>query len=138
MTNYEKNKEIIDLMLQRGEHIALNKNTKEIASCQKLECEDCLFSRRYNWPYDCTLNRMKWLVSEYVEPEIDWSKVPIDTPVLISGDGKEWYRRYFSGVDENGSPTVFCCGATRWSSKNYDENENTWNVNHIKLAEVEE
>ena len=71
-------------MLQRGEHIALNKNTKEIVPCIKLDCEDCLFSRRYNWSYDCTLNRTKWLVEEYTKAEVDWSKVSVDTAVLIS------------------------------------------------------
>lgn len=138
MTNYEKYKESIDLILQKDteEILAFNKNTEEVAVCQHLDCEDCLFYRNIGGCY-CSKNTMRWLVSEYKEPEVDWSKVPVDTPVLISGDGKEWYRRYFSGVDENGSPTVFCCGTTRWSSKNYDENENTWNVNHIKLAEVE-
>lgn len=101
-----------------------------------MNCFKCLFHDERDSCH-CGLRSMKWLVSEYKEPEVDWSSVPIDTPVLISGDGKEWYRRYFSGVDENGQPTVFICGGTLWSSKDYDENERTWNVKHIKLAEVE-
>lgn len=117
MTNYEKNKEIIDLMLQRGEHIALNKNTKEIVPCIKLDCEDCLFSRRYNWPYDCTLNRTKWLVEEYTKAEVDWSKVPIDTPVLVRY-GNRWLKRHFAGVDDNGQPTAWNLGVTSWSEQN--------------------
>jgi hypothetical protein len=138
MTNYEKYKTEIDIILDKNTFVAVDRNTNKLATCRNLSCEDCLFFRKHNDGTNCDVNAFKWLVAEYKEPEIDWSKVPIDTPVLISGDGKEWYRRYFSGVDENGSPTVFCCGTTRWSSKNYDENENTWNVNHIKLAEVEE
>lgn len=133
MTNYEKNKEIIDLMLQRGEHIALNKNTKEIVPCIKLDCEDCLFSRRYNWPYDCILNRTKWLVEEYTKAEVDWSKVSVDTAVLISVDNKNWFNRYFAGVNEKGQPTVFCYGATQWSN-GYKE---PCHFKYIKLAEVE-
>lgn len=95
MTNYERYEKIIDPILQRRENIALNKDTKEIVSCQKLECEDCLFSFYHNEPYYCTFNRMKWLVAEYKEPEIDWSKVAVDTPVLVSDDGVNWERRYF-------------------------------------------
>lgn len=133
MTNYEKNKEIIDLMLQRGEHIALNKNTKEIVPCIKLDCEDCLFSRRYNWPYDCTPNRTKWLVEEYTKAEVDWSKVSVDTAVLISVDNKNWFNRYFAGVNEKGQPTVFCYGATQWSNGD----EEPCHFKYIKLAEEE-
>jgi hypothetical protein len=136
MTNYENQKTEIDEILERNLWFGVEEETKKVAPCPQMSCFECLFHDERDSCH-CGLRSMKWLVAEYKEPEIDWSKVPIDTPVLISGDGKEWYRRYFSGVDENGSPTVFCCGTTRWSSKNYDENENTWNVNHIKLAEVE-
>lgn len=131
MTNYEKNKEIIDLMLQRGEHIALNKNTKEIVPCIKLDCEDCLFSRRYNWPYDCTLNRTKWLVEEYTKAEVDWSKVPIDTPVLVRY-GNRWLKRHFAGVDDNGQPTAWDLGVTSWS----EQNALRITCTNMKLAEV--
>lgn len=131
--NYEKYKDDIERLGTNS--IAFDKSNNKIVKCVDIACKDCAFYESFD---ACRLNAMKWAVEEYTEPEVDWTKVPIDTPVLISGDGKEWYRRYFSGVDENGSPTVFCCGTTRWSSKNYDENENTWNVNHIKLAEVEE
>jgi hypothetical protein len=135
MTNYEKNKEIIDLMLQRGEHIALNKNTKEIVPCIKLDCEDCLFSRRYNWPYDCTLNRTKWLVEEYTKAEVDWSKVSVDTAVLVSNNGEKWYRRYFASVDDEGKPLVFPDGRTSWSNARCSR---MWtSYKYIELAEVE-
>ena len=32
---------------------------------------------------------------------VDWSKVQVDTKILVSGDGKDWYRRYFAKY-ENG------------------------------------
>ena len=28
--------------------------------------------------------------------DVDWSKVQLDTKILVSGDGKDWYRRYFA------------------------------------------
>ena len=27
---------------------------------------------------------------------IDWSEIPVDTKVLVSRNGKDWYRRYFA------------------------------------------
>lgn len=134
MNNYENQKERVDAILNSNNNIAVDKETNKATTCKNLACSKCLFSAKN---YDCYRGVIRWLVAEYKEPEVDWSSVPIDTPVLISGDGKEWYRRYFSGVDENGQPTVFIGGVTLWSSKDYDENERTWNVKHIKLAEVE-
>lgn len=135
MTNYEKYKKIIHPILQRGEDIALNKDTKKIVSCKNLVCEDCLFSRRYNAPYYCNFNRMKWLVMEYTEPKNDlWLKVPIDTPVLVSNDGSFWYNRYFAGVNYKGDPAVFPDGGTSWSNETLDREFEYFN--YIKLAEV--
>ena len=30
------------------------------------------------------------------EEIVDWSKVQVDTKILVSEDGKDWYRRYFA------------------------------------------
>lgn len=128
MTNYEKYKESIALRLQRGEELAFNKNTKEAVACQYLDCEDCLF-------YGCGINAMKWLVAECTEPEIDWSKVPVDTPVLVSNDKDFWYNRYFASVDDEGKPLVFPDGRTSWSNMRCGR---MWtSYKYIKLAEVE-
>ena len=134
MINYEKYKERIDLILQQEGMIAFNKDTKEIVDCRHslLDCKNCLFSRHYNALYHCELNRIKWLVSEYKEPEIDWSKVPVDTPVLVSNDGKKWSRRHFSRV-VNGIPYTWMYGGTSWTT--HHDNEITYR--YIKLAEVE-
>lgn len=47
--------------------------------------------------------------------EIDWTKVPVDTKVLVrdSKDG-EWYKRYFAEY-EDGRFYVFNNGGTSWS-----------------------
>ena len=133
MNNAEKYQKSIDPILQRGEHIALNKNTKAIVSCRKLDCEDCLFSRRYNWPYDCILNRTKWLVEEYTKPEVDWTKVQVDTPVLVSDDGIKWFRRYFAKVSSLGAIYVYCNGATSWSA----DGDSPVQYKYAELEEVE-
>lgn len=135
MTNYEKYKDKIDAIFNANCEIAISKNTNEIRKCRTSDCRECLFSHRYNNNIHCAITTARWLLSEYVEPEVDWSKVSIDTPVLVSLDNKEWYRRYFAGVDEeNGNPKVFTNGATRWSN----EGEITIDIyfRYIKLAEV--
>lgn len=131
MTNYEKYKEIIDLTLQRGENIAFNKDTKEVMSCQELECENCLFSHRYNKYYHCDMNKIKWLVAEYTEPEVDWTKVAVDTPILVKEMGDNWLKRYFAKY-ENGKVYAFVEGGTSWSREGQYL---SWK--YAKLAEVE-
>lgn len=130
MTNYEKYKEIIELTFERGENIALNKETKEVVSCWKLTCDNCLFSDGYKAPYPCDLNRIKWLVSEYKE-EVDWSKVPVDTPVLVSDNNRDWYHRHLAKVVES-QPYIWGDGRTSWTT---DGNDVLYK--YIKLAEVE-
>lgn len=119
MTNYEKYEETIDLILQQGRMIAFNKDTKEIMDCQELNCENCLFSYRYNEYHYCNTNRIKWLVAEHTEPKIDWSKVPVDTPVLVSDDGVNWERRYFVRKPAEAMFGVYSNGATSWSADGY-------------------
>lgn len=131
MNNYENQKTDIDLILQSGDDIGVHKDTKKVTTCPKLDCERCLLSYRYNESHYCALNRIKWLLAEYKEPEVDWSTVPIDTPVLVSNDGEEWERRYFSRVSRYGTVFVFVRGTTSWSSNGHE----AW-YSHAKLAEV--
>lgn len=63
---------------------------------------------------------------------VDWSKVKVDTPVLVSSNGVKWYRRYFAKVDYL-DVWVWDNGATSWSIGN-DRDVTKWT--HIKLAEV--
>lgn len=135
MTNYEKHKEKIDKILQDTYKMAVDKNEKEIVDCRELNCMNCLFSYCYNESRYCEINRIKWLVAEYKEPEIDWSKVPIDTPVLVSNNGEKWYCRYFASVDDEGKPLVFPDGRTSWSNARCSR---MWtSYKYIELAEVE-
>lgn len=63
---------------------------------------------------------------------VDWLKVKIDTPVLVSSNGITWKKRYFAKADYC-DIYVWNNGATSWSAK--DNNDTTvWK--HIKLAEV--
>lgn len=78
----------------------------------------------------CRLLQMLWLEEEYKEPEVDWSKVAVDTPVLVSKDGKIWHNRHFAGY-ANGGVYVWNNGCTSWTK----EGEiSVWK--YVKLAEV--
>lgn len=64
---------------------------------------------------------------------VDWSKVEVDTPILVSIDGKKWYKRYFALFDR-GDVLAWECGATSWSVDDADNEVYRWN--YAKLAEV--
>lgn len=57
---------------------------------------------------------MLWLDEEYQE-EVDWSKVKVDTPILVSMNGETWYRRYFAEY-HNEVVHAFDDGATSWTT----------------------
>lgn len=82
----------------------------------------------------CNMVTALWLDEEYKEPETDWSKVAIDTPILVSNDGDIWSKRYFSRY-ENGKVHAFDLGRTNWSKDN-DDNDSIWK--YVKLAVLEE
>ena len=50
---------------------------------------------------------------------VDWSKVEVDTKILVSIDNKRWYRRYFAKF-EDGKIYTFANGTTSFSY-NYRE-----------------
>lgn len=135
MNNYEHYKEKLEIILNSNTNIAIDIVTNEIVPCKGLTCIRCLFSSDNNDGVSCYGNTIKWLLAEYREPEIDWSKVAVDTPVLVSSDGVNWYRRYFADVDDDGTPLVFADGRTSWTHNDVDEG---WNerFNYTKLAEV--
>ena len=75
------------------------------------------------------------MFSKYEEPEVDWSKVKVDTPILVRDyESSEWTKRYFAKFVD-GIVCAWVDGATSWTaSGEYDVN--SWN--YAKLAESEE
>ena len=66
----------------------------------------------------CHLYRTIWLLEEYEEPkepEVDWSKVAVDTPILVrqTEDG-EWLRRHFA-MYEGGIVYTWKDSRTSWT-----------------------
>ena len=84
---------------------------------------------------DCRKQTEDWLSSEYEEQPVDWSKVKVDTPILVRDTLKlEWIKRYFAKY-ENGRVYVWKEGKTSWSAVN-EHDVNYWK--YAKLAESEE
>ena len=84
----------------------------------------------------CSVLRAIWLLEEYEEPkepEVDWSEVEVDTPILVrDSEHEEWVKRYFAKY-EDGKVCAWSGGATSWTSENI-----TTNWYYAKLAESEE
>lgn len=53
---------------------------------------------------DCTRAFSFWLDEEYEEPpkpEVDWSRIPVDTLVQVRDrDDEEWTLKYFKNIDD--------------------------------------
>lgn len=64
---------------------------------------------------------------------VDWSKVAVDTPILVSFDGCNWVKKYFAKV-QNNTVYAFDGGATSWSVSNVEYCVTPWI--YAKLAEV--
>ena len=111
MLNKEKfAKEIVE--------IAINGIANDIAvvdgkpcMCKNTRCKDCDF----NDSNYCSKEFKEWANSEYKEPEIDWERVPVDTPVLVwDMDGSNKLKRHYAGL-RNGCFVTFDNGETSWS-----------------------
>ena len=70
-------------------------------------------------------------MEEYEEPEVDWSKVKVDTPILVkNSEDEEWHKRHFAKY-KNGNVYAWSDGLTSWTA--YDKM--VWK--YTKLAENE-
>ena len=67
----------------------------------------------------CNLLKILWLLEDYEEPkepEIDWSKVEVDTPILVrDSEDSRWIKRYFAKY-ENETIYAWDSGCTSWSA----------------------
>lgn len=125
MLNKEKYaKEILDVTC-KGERFALVEN--KIIPCNKTSCRSCYF-----YDSECGLNKEEWANSEYVEPPVDWSKIAVDTPVLVrDAKNNKWRKRHFAKYEDKHVYT-WANGSTSWSAI-YKEDICYWN--YAKLAE---
>lgn len=110
MTNKEFYKDkILELALDHKLFIVTNDG--QVTSCSNNECRHCAFMKVGR----CDDHFMEWLEEEYVEPQVDWSKVAVDTKILVKQyPNSEWKKRYFAKY-EDGRVYAFSYGSTSWS-----------------------
>lgn len=64
----------------------------------------------------CKMRQMIWLLEEYEEPEVDWSKVEVDTPILVRDSEEDrWHRAHFAKY-EDGEIYAWVGIGTSWTS----------------------
>lgn len=64
------------------------------------------------------------------EPKVNCSKVPIDTPILVSNDGLNWHNRHFAKFRfdsvfawDDGATSWTTCKVTKWKYVRLKENK---------------
>ena len=114
MLNKEKYaKEILDIACN-GDSVGMRNGI--LCSCDTINnCKHCDF---YNEEILCEQIIKDWANSEYKEREIDWNKVPVDTPIYVwDNNDNRTYKRHFAGYDkENNMIFAFDDKGTSWSS----------------------
>lgn len=130
MTNEEFYKEKIYDAIAKA--MAVSEDGK-IAICKQIACENCIFRKKQR-SVSCRAQMADWLKQEYVE-QVDWSKVKVDTPILVRDyESEEWVRRYFAKFAD-GKVYAWVCGVTSWTADG-ECDVSFWN--YAKLAESED
>ena len=113
MLNKEKFKDDIVEIACKGYDFALKAG--KVVNCQNTDCWECNFSSHIDGVC-CTVNRKNWANSEY-EEYVDWSKVPVDTKILVRDhENVPWSPRHFSRI-EQGRVYTFSYGRTSFTSR---------------------
>lgn len=113
MLNKEKYaKEIIDIACSVH---SFGKHHGDLCACSSIDCFYCDFNTEVN----CKEKISEWANSEYKEPEIDWTKVPVNTPVYVrNNSSNNWNKMHFCRFDPNNN--LYYCyfnGNTSWSNE---------------------
>ena len=120
MTNREHYSEQIIDICAKGERPIIDADG--LTGCSNHYCIGC--SNWYKAPVifgagfcKAQKNFTKWLEEEY-EPTVDWSKVPVDTPILVKnecGSGR-WIKRHFAYY-RDGKVYAWKDGTTSYTSQ---------------------
>lgn len=111
----------------------LNSLGRTGGECTNVQCSRCIF----NVAEGCrgleleNPEKALELVMNYEIP-VDWTKVPVDTPIYVSDSEEgEWLPQYFSGF-VNGRVRAWVGGKTSFSAKNKLSNTISWNFAKLK------
>lgn len=130
MTNREfYEKQILDIACSGGP-IALTMDGN-LVSCNKIRCcSECGFYNKYR---SCKDNTIEWSNAEYKKPEIDWNKVPVDTPIFVDDR-----PRYFADYDDTSNAVdYYPLGRTSFSCNDLEMLSST-DADNVKLAREED
>ena len=102
MTNKEKYLETLaNIAIEHGIVALLNGMPMD---CNSISCIDCDFCNDEE-NESCFYYKRQvhdWANAEYVEPQVDWTLIPIDTLILVRNNvDEDWIKRYFAGVENN-------------------------------------
>ena len=114
MTNYEHYKDEIDKIWNADDIIA--RTCDGIVRCRGTNCNECLFDNGGK----CGTYTQKWLVSKYKDitkiEDVDWSKVPVDTPIFVKDPFSDDWKPGHSAKYENERVYAFSNGRTSFTS----------------------
>ena len=119
MTNYEKYKNLVISCVLQDSICELAYKAYEGAPCDRRTCVEC-----------CKFTA-EWLSREDIE--IDWEKVPIDTPVLIKSEHGILFRHFAEYC--HGMVGVYASGLSSWTSDGQTE---LWEPEYVDIGRPEE
>ena len=114
MLNKEKFKDEIMEIVCNGEHFALKNG--EVMGCCDTRCQDCDFGNDLH--HGCTLSRKNWANSEY-EEYVDWSKIPVDTKILVRDSESYMWRAAHFAYFMDGIVHAFFDGRTSFTGRGF-------------------
>lgn len=134
MKNREKFREqILEWAIAPGRDMCDFRRKEVLAHFGKEGCDGISCS----W---CAVMLDLWLDEEYREPakpEVDWSKIPIDTLVQVRDrDDEEWELKYFKGIDNEDPANRFIAWIDGATSKTAYGDYEKWTC--CELVEVED
>lgn len=128
MTNYEKYKDLVISCIARDSICNLANVAYEHNSCDGRTC------------VECGVFVAQWLNRKY--NEIDWTKVPVDTPVIIKKDEKGIMFRREKGIMfrhfakyYRGHVFVYANGQTSWTNNGETQ---AWEPEYVKFGRDED
>lgn len=136
MLNKEKYaKEIMDVALK---HDTVALVDGKVCSCNDtMDCHKCFFHTDWSTDWNCDRKFIEWSNSEYKETEIDWSKVPVDTPIVVRDrdwTSNEKLLRHFAKF-KNNKIYAWTDGRTSYTIKefgdDYDDAMASWDYAEI-------
>lgn len=119
----KENGVVCEFMINHGVSQMFGKDTESF--CRETECSSC------------TTALQLWLDEEYEEPEVDWSKVPVDTLVRVRDrEDRDWILRYFKGINDGNAMCRYSAWESGATSKTAEGDYTLWK--YCELVEDED